>query len=306
MPESKPSATSLPSCDTVRRRIVTALALVSGLLVAPAQAQRTVLEVIEPRYRTADELMAILRPFLAADGAMSSAGNRIVLRTTPANLDELRKILDTIDRRPRDLMITVTEDVDLVLRENEVAVGGRVGDGAGQVEVPLPPGRGPSMRAGEAGARVFSSQSSSRASTGRSVRVLEGATAFVATGQSVPLSSTAVIRTPDGRRIVQQTQSRQAVAGFHARARVNGDRVTVELSNRNDRVVRRDSGVVETRQMDTVVSGRLGEWIELGGAAQSRASDESAITYRSDDAARDLRRLFLKVDVIDGGARDAR
>jgi hypothetical protein len=48
--------------------------------------------------------------------------------------------------------------------------------------------------------------------------------------------------------------------------------------------------------LETVVTGRLGEWIDIGGAAQQRTEENSGLTARSSDAGLDTRRWFLRVD----------
>ena len=60
--------------------------------VAVAQAQKSVLEVIDLRYRNAQEVLPLLRSFIAKDGSISALDNRLVVRTTPQNLAELKQI----------------------------------------------------------------------------------------------------------------------------------------------------------------------------------------------------------------------
>jgi hypothetical protein len=52
--------------------------------------------------------------------------------------------------------------------------------------------------------------------------------------------------------------------GFYVVPRVNGDYLTLEIHQRNDRPGMR-GGVMITQSADTFVQGRLGEWIDLGG-----------------------------------------
>jgi hypothetical protein len=55
-----------------------------------------------------------------------------------------------------------------------------------------------------------------------------------------------------------------ASSGFYVVPRVNGDYVTLDIQQRNDRPGMQ-GGVINTQSADTVVRGRLGEWIDLGG-----------------------------------------
>ncbi len=266
---------------------------------AVALAQQSVLEVIDLKYRNAQEVLPVLRPFVAKEGSISALNNQLIVRTTPRNLAELRKILDGIDKRPRSLIVTVSQDVDLSSRGTGGDLAGTIGDAAASVTLPGAPSRrtqGGAVGNGRAEARVFSSRSAGTERGGQTVQVLEGNAAFIRIGQSAPISTRQVIQTPQGPRVIDSTQIRDAMSGFYARPRTNGDQVTVEISGSRDKFIDPATGAASIQRVDTIVSGRLGEWIELGGATQSSASEESGIAYRSSEASRDERRLYLKVE----------
>lgn len=259
-------------------------------IVAPAQTGQV--EVIDLRFRNAEEVLPVLRPFLEPGGTLSALQNRLIVRTSPGNLAELRRILDTIDRRPRQLIVTVTEDEALALRENAAMIGGSIGGDGARVEAPLP---GESAARSGVGARVYRSESVGAGGAGRSVRVTEGQTAFVSIGQTRPSASTA-IPTYRGPIVIQSGAIRSSGSGFEVKPRVSGDRVTLEIAVRGDRAGRLPGGAQEISRLETVVTGRLGEWIDLGGASALRADERSGLTARSSDAGSDTRRWFLRVD----------
>ena len=89
-------------------RFPSILVAIAALWCAVAVAQQSVLEVIDIKYRNAQEVLPILQPFVAKDGSISALNNQLIVRTTPQNLAELHKILDGIDKRPRRLVITVS------------------------------------------------------------------------------------------------------------------------------------------------------------------------------------------------------
>lgn len=283
----------LRSC--ARLAWVLALAAVCALPI-PALAQRAVLEVIDLHYRNAEEMLPVLQPLLDPGGTLSAHNNQLIVRTSPENLAQLRSVLDKLDRRPRRLIITVTQDEDRALQENDAAFGIR----SGNATIPVPPGPGATAGVGAARARVYSSRSAATDRTSRSVQVLEGGEAFVAAGESFPVRSTQIVPTPAGPRVADSTQYRDALSGFYARARVHGDSVTVDISSQSARRTAGTSspGTVRQGVLETTVSGRLGEWIALGGAGQTRDAQSDSIVRRSSEAARDDRRLFLKVEEI--------
>lgn len=277
-------------------RFLKVVVAVTALWCAAVAAQQSVLEVIDLKYRNAQEVLPILQPFVSRDGSISALNNQLIVRTSPQNLAELRKILDTIDKRPRRLMITVSQDVDLSSRRSGASVSGTVGNDNVSVTVPRKrgEGRGAGVSADGVEARVYNSQSAGAERGGQTVQVLEGNTAFIRVGQSVPITS----RQRVGPVVTESTQFRDATSGFYARPRTNGDRVTIEIAGNRDQFTNPSTGAASIQRFDTVVSGRLGEWIELGGSTQSREFDENGVVYRSSEARRDERRLYLKVEEL--------
>ena len=271
------------------------------LFALAAQAQQTVLEVIDLKYRSADQIVPMLKPLLAPGGTISSLQNRVILRTTPQNMVELKKVLDAVDTLPKRLLISVRQEAVATGLDNEAEVSGSIG--AGDVRATIPGSRSQHggtvvIRKGDnvVKGRVVSSQSASTDRGVQTVQVLEGNVATIRVGQSVPILNQSVVQTPQGPQNSQSVQYRDADTGFRVRPRVNGDRVTLEINSRRDTVADPNSQTLNVQRVDTVVSGRLGEWIEIGGVDQRRAqSDNGTISRRTGTVAED-RKVFLKVE----------
>ena len=73
--------------NTIRHSVWLGACLLA--LAFAAQAQQQVLEVLTLGYRQADDLIPLLRPLLAPGGTLTGTSNRLIVRTTPANLAEL-------------------------------------------------------------------------------------------------------------------------------------------------------------------------------------------------------------------------
>ena len=84
--------------------------------------------------------------------------------------------------------------------------------------------------------------------------------------------------------------------------RLAGDRVILEISPQRDTfaapVQNLPSGSVNTQRAATTVSGRLGEWMEIGGVAQSATNQQTVILGRTRETSSDNRRILVKVDEI--------
>jgi Bacterial type II and III secretion system protein/Bacterial type II/III secretion system short domain len=274
--------------------------LILGYLLI-GYAQETVLEVIDLKYRSADQIVPMLKPLLAPGGTISSLQNRVIVRTTPQNLAELHKVLDAVDTMPKRLVISVRQEAAGTGTASEAEVSGSIGTGDARVTVPGSrnrPGDTVVIRKGDnvVRGRVLSSQSATTNRGVQTVQVLEGNEATIRIGQSVPIRSQSVIQTPQGAQISQSVEYRDADTGFRVRPRVRGDQVTLEISTRSDAPANPNSQTLNIQRVDTVVSGRLGEWMEIGGIEQSRTQTDNGTISRRSGSASDDRKVFLKVE----------
>ena len=269
----------------------------------PASAQQTVLEVIDLKYRSAEQIVPMLKPLLAPGGAISSLQNRVILRTTPQNMAELKKVLDAVDTMPKRLVISVRQEAVGTGLANEAEVSGSIGAGDARATVPgsrSQQGGTVVIRKGDnvVRGRVISSQSAATDRGVQTVQVLEGNEATIRIGRSVPIRSQNVIQTPQGTQISQSVEYRDADTGFRVRPRVNGDRVTLEINSRRDTLADPNSQTFDVQRVDTVVSGKLGEWMEIGGMDQNRVQNEGGTISRRTGSVSDDRKVFLKADLL--------
>jgi type II secretory pathway component GspD/PulD (secretin) len=241
------------------------LAVVVALMPAPA-VRADALETLTLQHRLAEDLIPILRPLVPASAAITGAGNVLLVRADEATLAQVRAAVATLDRAPRQLLITVGQVTALDTSDRDVRGSATVSSGNVQVGVNQPAQAQP-------GAQVVlrGSTTQERIQGVSSVRALEGYEAYVTVGESRPFTSSAVIATPrGGTSISQSTTYRDVQSGFYATPHLSGDRVTLDISPVQQQAApgRRDG--VATQSITTAVSGRLGEWLAIGGASTSR------------------------------------
>lgn len=229
-----------------------------ALVALPAPAQST-LEIIPLRHRTAEQVIPALTPLLEPGATLSGQSGQLFVRTSPRNLEEIRRALDTIDTPQRPLLISVRFDEAADIASRGIEARGRISDRDSRVEV----------RAQEARSR-----SSERID--QQVRALEGARATIYTGQSRPVRQRQFIQTPAGVVSQEITVVQDLTTGFEVIPRLSGSTVTVEIAQQ--RMTQRSSQGVQT-----AASGRLGEWFELGSVAMSGG---------------ETRRVWIKVDEV--------
>ena len=276
-------------------------------MTVAAFAQTTV-EVIALKYRPAEQLIPVIQPLLGRESSVSSFQNQLVVRATAAELAQVRRVLASLDTAPRRLLITVRQDADFERDRREAEVSASVGSGEARATVPGSGAREGGqvvLRDGEdrLRARVIDSQQMTRDRTAQTVQVLEGSSAFIRIGESRPLSDRQMVRSFVNGRVVERVtggvEYREASTGFHVLPRVQGDRVTLDISPQresfNDESRR---GAVNIQRMATTVSGRLGEWIDLGGIGDARSDERSVLLGRSTGRVNDQRGVQVKVEEL--------
>jgi hypothetical protein len=278
------------------------MALAVAGLARPLRAENMVTEVLPAGFRDAGELAAILRPLVPPPGSVNAFENQLVIRTTAHNLEELKRVLASLDTAPANLLISVRRSLDedvrrdlaaarAELRSGDVGVraGARARGGGAAVDIG---GRDASV-----GAQVSRRLTTRRGDDVQTVRVLEGREAFIRTGESVPVGERAVVITGAGVSVADGVRYEEFGTGFYVRARLGAERVTLEIVPSQRR--RRGDGSARVQEVGTTVSGSLGRWLEIGAVDTSSSRDSSdigtsrRITTRRDDA------LYLKVERLD-------
>lgn len=286
------------------RRLLMFFCLCLPTLV-PAQQE---MEIIPLRYRTVEQVIPALQPFVEPGGALSGMNNQLILRGSARNREQVRQALAAIDTPQRRLMIRVSQNRDVESRQQGGEVSGNVGLG-NNVRIIQPSGgvvQGSSrieMRRGDSTVttRVYDTRSSGDARTSQTVQVVEGGRAFIQVGQSLPMPLRQVMLGPNGAVVTEGMVYRDIGQGFYAVPQLAGDRVTLEISPQFDTPGNQGYGganSVNTQRVSTTVSGRLGEWIELGGSGQQASGRERGNLGGGASELRDSRSVWLLVEEL--------
>jgi type II secretory pathway component GspD/PulD (secretin) len=246
--------------------------LLSCLLLALSASAIADTQVLQLNNRTSDELLPVARNFLGQDGKVSAYGNQLIVNAAPDKIDALRDLLGQLDVAAKRLLISVDTSDSNNADSNGYSVNGQ--------------GQG----------RVINYGTANRTGGVQQVQASEGVPALIQTGESVPLTTTQ----PDAYgRPQAQTQYRNVTQGFYVTASVTGDIVHLSISTNNDRMSERSPDVVKIQSTDTQVSGRLGEWITLGGINEQSQLNRQGYTRNYATQGRNDMTLRVKVDSLD-------
>uniref|UniRef100_A0A8W7Q3P8 Uncharacterized protein n=1 Tax=Anopheles coluzzii TaxID=1518534 RepID=A0A8W7Q3P8_ANOCL len=181
-------------------------------LICAAQA----LQLVELNWRAPSELQAALQPQLRPDERLSAMDNQLIIDASPAREAQLAALARQLDVRPVSLRLEVSQSGSRVQNQSGVQVQGNISIGR--------------IMPGQAGSNLtLSAQQDGRAQYSQvlqNLTLLEGRSGFIQLGQSRPLPW--LMQTPQGS-LVRGSSMQDAITGFYARPRLNGQRVSIEL-----------------------------------------------------------------------------
>jgi type II secretory pathway component GspD/PulD (secretin) len=278
---------------------------------SPAYSEESKLEVIALKHLTSEQAVNLLKPLLDKEGAISGMNNQLVVRTTPGNLEQIKQALAALDVASHRLMITVKQDVSRGRETSAAEVSGHIRSG----KVVTTVGRDDPREQAGAEVRITRDvQGGANVAGGRTLgattdtlrddrntqqlQVLEGTPAFIEIGESVPVAEPGFILAPQP--IVYNSISyKDLTTGFSVLPRIHGDEVTVEIAPHRAVLSQEGGGKIDIQASHTTVSGKLGEWLDLGGAVQRQSSAEGGIVYSTRGLGSEQNRVLIKVEKLD-------
>lgn len=252
------------------------LAISSCLMVTLAWAQS--LTVIDLKHRRAEEIIPVLQPLLEPGGALTGQDYKLFVRASSGNVAQLRSAVEQLDKQQQQMLVSVRRGTAQDIQREQASVSGTVRS------------NGPSSVTVRGSDGSLRTQGSSVAS----VQVMDGSSAFIATGTSVPIVTAVAVG--GGRRpfVAGSVEQRNLQRGFTVTPRVRGADVILEISQQDERLA---GGNVQSQSLDTQVIGRLGSWMQLGGVSESSSSSNRGVLSRSYGTENNELSIWVKVEL---------
>jgi hypothetical protein len=264
--------------------------LVAGLVIAA-----DTLHIIDLRHRPASEIDPLVRPLLRADEGMTGSGYQLFLRASQSRRDEIARFIAAFDVAARQLTITVRQSLALDDKRQRDAVSGEVGVGSrGRIIV----GEREGAARGRDSVRIRTERrsSSSDEMNLQTIRVQDGKRAFLRVGQSVAVVEQIIVMTGRGPALASQgLATRDLTTGFDVLPRVRGEFVLLEITPRLAGPNTAD-GTLRFQELQTTVTARLGEWIDLGSVVGQTSDVHRAILQSGSTQSGERASVALKVE----------
>lgn len=203
---------------------------------------------------------------------VTARGQQLVVRGEPALLDEIGRLVETLDVAPVQLRITVRSRTDSGGKRS----GAGISASGGQAEI-------------SAERRVTSTGSAQE----RTLVMQDGQSAHITSGEirTIPV---AVRGGRNPAAFLQQVETR---SGFLVSPQVISDQA-VELSIVSFEEEPANLDGYETEAVVTIRRVEPGQWVSLGSTATRSSQERSGITYQVNSSRSENRRFEVRVDIL--------
>ncbi len=276
-----------------------------GLLLFVSAVRADSLTIIELQHRPAAEVIPIIQPMLGPNDAITGEAYKLFLRSSPETLATVRDMLEFLDAPAKILQVSVFQGSARELRALAASASVQIDTGKVRIDVgdePDDDAAGGSIRystsGGSASVSGLETEESLRDNPIHRVRVTEGNEAYIETGRRIPYAYTTALFGRGG--YAASVEYRDAMTGFYVLPRVRGDNVVLEISpfkSASQTDLGRDD-VIATQSASTEITGRVGEWLMIGGVTeQIERKDSSTGTTIATQGGRDSG-IWIRADIV--------
>lgn len=261
------------------------------------------LEIIELKHGVVSDIIPVLKPLVAEGGTVTGMNGKLIIKSTPSNLKQIKQVLAKLDNAPRRLMISVKQNVDGSLKTNESGLSGRYHSGNVRIESPDISNEGAIIQGQDSDGnmiryRTLETRSNIEDRNVFRIQTLEGHPAHINVGNSVPIPTQSAVVTGAGIVVQNGVEYRDVTSGFYVLPRLQGDNVTLLVAPRLSRVSPNQAAIFDIQEVETTATGRLGEWIQIGGSTQHYNNDSRANVIRTKQRGQEQRNVLIKVEEI--------
>jgi hypothetical protein len=272
-----------------------------GLLLITFTVHGSSITTIQLHNRPAGEIMPIVKPMLAPGEVITGQGFKIFLRASDETLEQVEAMLEVLDAAAKMLQISVFQgsrreldevrvDANLQIEgsNTSIDIGSSSADSAGSIN----------YNDGKVSGGVDATDSRQRSYSKpvHHLRVSEGREGFIETGRQIPYFSG--VSRPSQGSTLGTTEFRNVTTGFYVLPRVHGNSVTLEISPFKNSLSRANDGSIDTQSANTVISGRIGQWMQIGGVSEQSSGSQSGIGSYGSSQGSQSDSIWIRADLV--------
>lgn len=268
------------------------------LLVATQIWAAMIIETIQLQNRPSEEVIPLVQPMLAPGASITGTGYKLIIKSTPENISQIQALIEEIDINQNQLRVYVSMGKQTNRSEQHGSVSVATHGDIGSVVV----GSDENTADGDLtitdgktkfNARIYQTETSKNKPAVQVMTVAEGYWASISVGQSIPIA--ARTRNPDGT-VTEVIHYQKIMTGYSVMPRTHGNQVTLTIRPIQQSSTDPRYATIESTELETTVTGKLGEWLYLGGTDQEENLKSSGITYQTRIRSTDVNQVWVKVE----------
>ena len=231
---------------------------------------------------------------LKPNDAITGTGFQLFIRTDKKTLEEISRLLQAMDKAPRNLIIKVRNNVDAGSNSTDFDASGnyKIGD-----DVQVVVGDNPPNKEGTK-VKVNRTKNTTKQNSEHMLRVVEGGQAFIAAGKIRPYEHRTIIRHRYGVSVYDNIDYQDVTSGFYVTPRLSGNGTVILNVQPHYRSVNdQHAGTIDVQEADTTIEAKIGEWVQIGGVDTGGSSKENGILSTSRNSSDLQSAIFIKVEV---------
>jgi len=253
-------------------RLFLTLWLISLGLAGTASAE---MRIFELQHRSAEELAGTVRSLMGDQAKVAVHGNTLVVRSSPADLDEIARLVASYDQPLNMLRITIEQGRTQDVRGRGAGVSARVQGEHGAVVMQDQFRVGDAsifMSTGDADVRLQGHDIARYESrqANQFVSVLEGYPASISVGRAVPFTSQLRYYSSRHPHFVDSVSYQRVDTGFEVRPTVQGTMVRLEVHPFMSFLDQAEPREIVFEEISTTVNIPFGSWYDLGSQLESQ------------------------------------
>lgn len=281
------------------------MALLCGISVFAGAALADSIQTIQLGQRPADEIMPVIKPMLGPEDSLSGKGYQLFIRTSDENFRQIKQMVSELDKAAKLLLVSVFQGNDRELRA--LGVSGEFEYQNGNADLSLGSSKKSQKRGADvhystanasAGAHTLSTRGRLSDNPIHRLRISEGSEGYIETGESIPYFSGSYWRGGRHGIVAGGVDYRDVNTGFYVLPRVHGEQVTLDVSPFKQSHSRQRGGDIETQSASTRITGRLGQWLPIGGVSEQTRRYTTGVGSYATTQSRDNASIWIKADLI--------
>lgn len=231
-------------------------------------ADDLITKVINLNYRSANEVVALLKPLLKTGEEITGSGQTLIVKVSPDTLTQLRSVLHSIDVPPVTFNVTIFQGpADWLSAQNEDT-------------------------------ETISTASKSNQESTQAVNVMSGESAFVSMGEEVPVVTSVGAGFWSGAGV--NYQQHQTQRGLLVQPSLAGNQVKLMVkrirSQENSQM--QNSQHFEDQNIATTLMVPLNKWVALGSAENAISGNSNDTSYSVGNRFAQSATLYIKVSAV--------